>query len=232
MSDNNSSVSVELPEYMKKIHHWAYLNPTMVSFLNNIMIVYLKSFFYAGKLAKLAANEVNPKDAVLQMGTTYGDQIYAIADKVGDDGFFDIIDISKIQLKKWKDQLGAYPQTQVYNLDAENTPPTDRKYDVVLSFFLLHELPDPKKTRVIDNMLNCLKNDPHAKAVFIDFSNPAKMNPLKYLIKPFAFLYSPFTESLFEKDISSFASNADDYIWRKETFLGGVYQKTIAMKKP
>ena len=42
---------------------------------------------------------------------------------------------------------------------------------------------------------------------------------------------SCFSKSLWENDIESFASSTVDFVWSKQTYFGGLYQKTIARRR-
>ena len=42
----------------------------------------------------------------------------------------------------------------------------------------------------------------------------------------------PFTFTLLNNEIWTFAAKADEFTWRKETYFGGLYQKVVAERKP
>ena len=44
-------------------------------------------------------------------------------------------------------------------------------------------------------------------------------------------LLEPFAKSLWENDIERFASSAVDFVWSKQTYFGGLYQKAIARRR-
>ncbi len=97
------------------------------------------------------------------------------------------------------------------------------------SFFLLHEMPDPYKRRVIDALLKAVR--PGGKVVFIDYHEPHRAHPLKGLMSLIFDLLEPFAKSLWENDIESFAISTVDFVWSKQTYFGGLYQKTIARRR-
>jgi hypothetical protein len=43
-------------------------------------------------------------------------------------------------------------------------------------------------------------------------------------------LLEPFALTLWEREIASYASQPDGYAWSKQTYFGGLYQKTIAIR--
>ena len=44
-------------------------------------------------------------------------------------------------------------------------------------------------------------------------------------------LLEPFAKSLWHADIADFASTRDDFAWSKQTYFGGLYQKTVALRR-
>jgi hypothetical protein len=41
-------------------------------------------------------------------------------------------------------------------------------------------------------------------------------------------MLEPFAKSLWRQDIRDFASEPEEFHWRKESFFGGLYQKVVA----
>jgi hypothetical protein len=42
----------------------------------------------------------------------------------------------------------------------------------------------------------------------------------------------PYAFGLVKREIADFASDRDDFTWRKKTYFGGLYQKVVAVRKP
>ena len=42
--------------------------------------------------------------------------------------------------------------------------------------------------------------------------------------------FEPFAKELWRHDIADLASESDRFAWHKETFFGGLYQKTVARR--
>ena len=85
------------------------------------------------------------------------------------------------------------------------------------------------KTKVVDNALSLVK--PKGKVVFIEYHDPGKWNPLRYFIRMFNRLYQPFAEKIWERDIASYATRKDGFMWRTVLYHRGMYQKVVATKK-
>lgn len=66
---------------------------------------------------------------------------------------------------------------------------------------------------------------------FIDYHNPERYHPLRYLVRMYNRLYHPFVEKLWDRDIDTFAENRMDFVWRKSTYFGRMFQKVVATRK-
>lgn len=121
-----------------------------------------------------------------------------------------------------------FPQLSFEKADATRYK-SDEKYDAVICYNLLHELPPISKTRAVNNALNLIKT--RGKVIFIEYNDPGKWNPLRYFLKMFNRLYQPFAEKIWERDIATYAENRSRFFWRKTLYYKGMYQKVVAIKK-
>jgi ubiquinone/menaquinone biosynthesis C-methylase UbiE len=179
------------------------------------------------RLERALLAELRPGQRVLQPACVYGDLSPGIAAYLGPQGRLDVSDVSPLQVENCRRKLRTFPNATVRVWDAAE--PRSGVYDVVCSFFLLHEMPDLYKRRVIDALLKAVR--PGGKVVFIDYHEPHRAHPLKGLMSLIFNLLEPFAKSLWENDIESFASSAVDFVWSKQTYFGGLYQKTIARRR-
>jgi len=164
---------------------------------------------------------------VLQPACVYGDLSPGIAAYLGPQGRLDVSDVAPLQVENCRRKLRTFPNATVRVWDAAD--PRSGIYDVVCSFFLLHEMPDSYKRRVVDALLKAVR--PGGKVVFVDYHKPHRAHPLKGLMSLVFDLLEPFAKSLWENDIESFASSAVDFVWSKQTYFGGLFQKTIARRR-
>ena len=67
----------------------------------------------------------------------------------------------------------------------------------------------------------------HGKIVFVDYHAPAAWHPVRYILKLVNRYLEPFANALWANEIRHFAKNADNFVWRKRTFFGGVYQCVV-----
>ena len=161
--------------------------------------------------------------AVARLGNSYGWLVKDIAAKVGDKGLFEVIDAVPIQAESAGEKLSPWPHFKSIVKDIEHYHPS-KKYDTIVCYFLLHEMPDKKKKRVIKNIASMLALN--GRAVFIDYGTASKYHPLKYLLRAYNNIFEPFADSLFKTGIKDFTDD-DNLHFVTKTFFGGLYQKTI-----
>jgi hypothetical protein len=176
-------------------------------------------------------DEVRPGDRVWQAAHVYGDLVSRVADKVGPTGTFHLTDITPIQVAQGARKLAGRPWASSTQSDAATWvgDGSGKPYDLLCSFFLLHEVPDDKKAQIVDNMLAQLPRG--KKALFVDYHGPQPWQPVRQILKLVNRYLEPFADSLWQHDISHFASRPGDYVWTKRTFFGGVYQSVTVQHK-
>lgn len=219
-----------LPDYMTDVYDWAYINPRNVRWLDRNLVFRVLLFFNDRRLTRAYLNEVRPGMRVWQVAHVYGDLVQQVADKVGPQGALHLTDIAPIQIRQAEHKLADRPWCKVIHSDAIHfSGEKDVVYDIICSFFLLHEVPDDKKRQIVDRML---KNLPQGgKAIFIDYSNPEKWQPVRYLLKAVNRFFEPFSNALWKNEIRHYASQAEEFVWEKKTFFGGVYQCVITVHR-
>jgi len=222
-----------VPEYMKDIYTWAYVNPTNVRLLDHQIVVDAILFFNARVLEKCVMDNLPTGGHVLQVGHTHGNLCPDAATKVGSTGRFSVVDVTPIQVEQAKSKLQQYPWSTVRTGDASEfssiLPDGETPYDTVYAFMLLHEIPDKMKYQVVDNMLKSVKKG--GTVVWVEYHGPPYWyNPTRYFM-PFIFRWlEPFALRMWESEIDSFA-NAElkkQFTWSKETYGGNLYQVVIA----
>ena len=167
----------------------------------------------------------------LQVAHVYGDLVNRVANKIGPSGEFHLTDVTPIQIEHANRKIGHLPWVKNTLIDAASWRGNEGQapYDLVCSFFLLHEVPDDKKVEIVDNMLRQLPKG--KKAVFVDYHGPAAWHPVRYILKLVNNYLEPFAFALWDQEISSYATHADQFTWKKRTFFGGVYQCVICEHK-
>jgi len=217
-------VRQELPSYLRDVYNWAYLDPRNARLLDNEAVVNTILWGNSGRLRRAALAEIAAGDRVIQAAHVYGRLAADIARTIGPKGRFDVTEISRLQAALCRRKLREFPNARVRIGDASCQG--KEKYDVALSFFLLHELPDDYKRAVVDAQLARLS--PGGKAVFIDYHEPAAWHPLRGLMRRIYARLEPFAQSMWHNRIEDFSGDAASHDWHIETYFGGLYQKVTA----
>lgn len=216
----------EIPAYLTETYAWAYLHPASVRCFDRPIVVSAILWGNSGRLKRLVLAEIRRGQRVLQAACVYGDFSRELALHIGPRGRLDIVDIVPLQVANCRRKLKDLPQARVHLADAAR--PGGGPYDAVCCFFLLHEIPDDHKRKVVDGLLGSVVEG--GKAIFVDYHSPPRLHPLR---TPTGFVFDclePFAKTLWRREITSFASAAAGFTWRKETCFGGLYQKVVAQR--
>ncbi|MBV8046073.1 MAG: rhodoquinone biosynthesis methyltransferase RquA [Paludibacterium sp.] len=218
----------DVPDYMTEVYDWAYVNPRHAALLDRNVVVRVLLFGNDQRLMRAYLDRVRPGMRVWQVAHVYGDLVTRVARRVGVAGVFDLTDVTPVQIAHASRKLSGLPQARVVQTDAA-TFEGERDYDLVTSFFLLHEVPDAKKREVVDNMLRHVP--PMGRALFVDYHRPAPWQPIGWLLRWVNRYLEPFAYALWRHDIRHYASDAAAFDWHKRTVFGGVYQIVEATPK-
>ncbi len=216
-----------IPEYLKNTYHWAYIDPKTVFWLDRGLIVWAILWGNSGRLMRSAFNEVSPGGKVLQAAYVYGSFSPSLARHVGGEGELEVIDIVPLQVKNCRARLEDIAQAKVRLADAAE--PGGGPYDGVVCYFLLHEMPQDKKTDVVNGLLGTVA--PGGKAIFVDYHEPTRFHPLRGIMHLIWRKLEPFALDLLTTEIENLTDKKDEFTWTKETFFGGLYQKVVATRR-
>lgn len=235
MTKNHATLAIDpyydgVPAYMTEVYDWAYVDPKWVRVLDHNWVVRVQLFLNDQRLIRSYLNEIKEGMRVWQLAHVYGDLVTRAAHRVGPNGVFHMTDVTPIQLEHAQRKLAGLDWTKVIRSDAASFNSDERvEYDLICSFFLLHEVPDEKKYEIVDHMLKKLPKG--SKAVFVDYHNPARWNPVRYILKIVNRYLEPFSDALWKNELSNYSSQAERFTWRKRTFFGGVYQCVVVEHK-
>ena len=179
------------------------------------------------QLQRLAFAEIDPGQRVMQPASVYGSFGPNLARHVGPDGEVDIIDVARIQVDSTTRKLEPYPWAQAHHANClhwEKGP-----YDVIVCYFLLHEVPDEVKHEVVNHLLS--KVEVGGKVVFVDYAKPKWWHPLKLITSIVFDTLEPFAKGLWRNEIRAFSRDADRFNWRRETIFGDLFQKVVATRE-
>jgi SAM-dependent methyltransferase len=223
---NMEGIVPDLPAYLEDVYSWAYLSPRNLALLDRPLVVSAILWGNYRKLLRATLGEVRPGQRVLQPACVYGDFSPRLAAHVGRDGYLEVADVAPIQIANCRRKLKPYRQASVRLRDAADAGSGD--FDVVCCFFLLHELPDAYKRKVVDALLD--RVGPGGKAVFVDYHRPSNRHPLKPVMSLVFETLEPFAKALWTGEIRNFAGRAERFSWSKRTFFAGMYQMAVARR--
>jgi len=216
-----------IPEYLQRTYYWAYINPRNVRLLDREIVVRTILWQQHRKLQELAFAEVRPGARVLQPASVYGSFAPNLANHIGPTGRFDVVDVAEVQVRSVSRKLQDFSWARVHHANIVDFP--GRPYDVVCCYFLLHEVPDSYKLRIVNHLLD--KVAPGGKVVFVDYHKPRWWHPLKFITSLVFDTLEPYAKTLWRKPIVAFARQPERFEWRQDTLFAGLFQKVVATRR-
>jgi ubiquinone/menaquinone biosynthesis C-methylase UbiE len=216
----------EIPAYLQDTYYWAYINPRNVRLLDREIVVRTILWQQHNRLQRLAFAEIEAGQRVMQPASVYGSFGPNLARHVGPKGHVDIVDVARVQVDSATRKLAPYPWAHAHHancLDFDHGP-----YDVVVCYFLLHEVPDTVKREVVNHLLGQVV--PGGKVVFVDYAKPKWWHPLKLITSIVFDTLEPFAKGLWRNGIRDFADDDTGFEWRRETIFGDLFQKVVATR--
>lgn len=218
----------ELPAYLREVYAWAYLRPVIAALLDRQSVVEAILWGNAHRLIARVLAEMQPGWRVLQPAAVYGTFSRQLAAALGPTGRLEVGDIAPLQVALTRRKLAGFRQASVNLGDAAE--PRRTRYDAVTCFFLLHEVPDPMKTRIVAALLGAVR--PGGKVVFVDYHRPRPAHLLRPLMALVFARLEPFARALWRCPIADYAGPlGTGFDWRKETLFGGLYQVVVATRR-
>jgi SAM-dependent methyltransferase len=214
-----------LPDYLRNVYTWAYLTPWLTGFLDRQVVVQSILWGNAQRLIGDVLAAVRPGDRIFQPAAVYGTFSRQLAARAGLFGALEIRDVAPLQVDLTRRKLIGVPRVNVALGDA--TEPEQSLFDAVTCFFLLHEVPDDVKVRIVQAMLGLVR--PGGKAIFVDYHRPNRFHPLKPVMRRVFTWLEPFALTMWSREIEELAGPAAaGFRWRKRTRFSGLYQTVIA----
>lgn len=215
-----------IPHYLRRTYAWAYLWPNSIRLLDRQAVVSAILWGNYASLRDTAVAEFEAGQRVLQPAAVYGDFSPRLAEQLGPRGHLVVADVAPQQIENCRRKLAGAANAALQVCDAADHAP--EAYDAVCCFFLIHEMPDEHKRRVVDALLAAVR--PGGKVVFVDYHRPHAAHPLRPVMSLVFDLLEPYAKALWRRDIRAFASCAEGFRWSTETYFGGLYQKTTACR--
>ena len=218
-----------IPAYLKDTYNWAYVDKENVDKLDHNFVVRTLLFMQDQRLMRAYLNKIQSGMKVWQVAHVYGDLVRKAALRCGKNGTFHLTDVLPVQIEHAKTKLNDLAQAKIFHADASKFKSPESNYDLVCSFFLLHEVPEEWKYAIVENMFRHLSDD--GEMVFVDYHKPKWWQPIGYILRLVNHYLEPFAKTLWNKEIQEYATNPAQYTWKKSTIFGGVYQIVSVKKK-
>lgn len=220
-----------VPAYLAHTYEWAYLNRDHLRWLDRDLVVSAILWGNAGRLMRAAAAEFEPGQRVLQAACVYGRFSHLLAHRVGASGTLEIVDVAALQVDHARRKLALRAQVSCRRADLTDAASVGAQaYDGVCCFFLLHEVPEAERRRIVDNLLAAVR--PGGKIVFVDYHRPSRWHPLRPVMALVFRWLEPYAVSLFDATIAARSARAQEYDWTVRTRFGGLYQHVVGVRKP
>lgn len=222
------SRTLAIPSYLQQIYWWAYIHPNAVSLFERQWLVNLILWGNFSRLRDAALDELGTvlPGRTLQVACVYGDFTTHLARRVADGGRIDVIDVLPIQLANLRSKLPAEASVELHHRDSTDLGFADASYDRAIVFFLLHEQPEAVRRQTMSEALRVLK--PGGRLVIVDYHQPSRGHPHRYLFRPILDRLEPFALDLWENEVSTwFPAGFTPQALHKETYYGGLYQKVV-----
>lgn len=224
------SDGVGIPKYLSRTYTWAYLDPRTLRWLDRPAVVSAILWGNANRLMRSAVAEFSDGQRVLQAACVYGAFSRMLAERIGAAGALEIVDVAALQIANARRKLAglAHVVLRQADLSLPGCLSADG-HDAVCCFFLLHEMPEEERRRVVDHLLRAVR--PGGKIVFVDYHRPRRWHPLRPVMAAVFRWLEPYAPSLFEHSIESRSPRAADFEWKKATCFGGLYQKLVGVRR-
>ena len=159
-----AATAAEVPVYLFSTYHWAYLNRTTLPWLDRMLVVSAILWGNAHRLMRSAVSEFLPGQRVLQAACVYGTFSRLLADQIGPTGHLEVVDVATLQIDNARRKLQDLAHVQVRQADlADAQCLAADANDAVCCFFLLHEVPETVRRRIVDNLLASVRPGGSAK---------------------------------------------------------------------
>ncbi|MBF0628677.1 MAG: class I SAM-dependent methyltransferase [Magnetococcales bacterium] len=225
------SSDLALPSYLQQTYWWAYLHPYGVRFFERQWLVNAILWGNFAKLrdAALAAMGMPITGQVLQVACVYGNLTPKLADRLAPGAKLHVADVAPVQLLNLQKKLGRRANVCLHHQDSTRLTFDDGQFDRVLVFFLLHEQPAGVREQTIAEALRVVR--PGGQVIFVDYHQPVRTNPFRYLMVPILTTLEPFAMDTWRTEIADWLPESfQPAEMHKETFFGGLYQKVVIIR--
>lgn len=220
--------SVTIPDYLRNTYWWAYLHPRGVRLFERRWLINLILFGNYKRLCDEVIKLVgkNATGSTLQIACVYGDLTQRLACCHQQRGQLEVVDVAPIQLANLRRKLKPGNAVRIHHQNSTQLTLPDNHYDRTLLFFLLHEQPWQERKKTLQQAVRVTR--PGGQLIIIDYHQPQRWSPLRYLLSPLLRRLEPFANDLWQHDIVEWLpAGLSVQNIEKHTFFAGLYQKLI-----
>ncbi len=220
-----------IPRYLETVYWWAYVHPRAVQLFERDWLVNLILFGNYGRLRDRALAELGTpiQGRTLQVACVYGDLTLRLRAALAANARLQVVDILPIQLRNLLAKLPADERVTMLQGDSSSLATADASFDQVLVFFLLHEQPEPVRRATLAEAMRVVR--PGGKIVIVDYHRPARLHPMRPLMRAVFRKLEPYAIDLWSHEIEHFLpERLTPASMHKETFFGGLYQKLVLIR--
>src|SRR4051812_44510319 len=223
-----SEATLPVPAYLEEVYWWAYVHPRAVRLFERQWLVNAILFGNFSRLRDAALAELDPSAArTLQIACVYGDFSSRVAGRLLPGRTLDVVDVLRVQLRNLRGKLGINnARVRTFQRNSAALGFEADSYDQAILFFLLHEQPEDVRRQTLSEALRVVK--PGGRLVIVDYHQPGRWHPLRYLFRPILKVLEPFAMDLWNHPVEAWLP--EDFeassITRK-TLFGGLYQKIV-----
>jgi ubiquinone/menaquinone biosynthesis C-methylase UbiE len=217
-----------IPRYLEHVYWWAYVHPKAVHVFEREWLVNAILFGNYGRLRDAALADLGQtvQGRTLQVACVYGNLTPKLRTRLAGDARLDVVDILPVQLANLRKKLPPDERFVLKHGDATSLDSADAQYDQVLLFFLLHEMPEAVRRQTLAEAMRVLK--PGGRMVIVDYHRPAKLHPLRPLMRQIFRHLEPYAMDLWGNEVETFLpAGIVPAAIEKKTYFGGLYQKLV-----
>ena len=226
-----ASRSLQVPRYLNTVYWWAYVHPRAVRIFERYWLVNLILFGNYKRLCNRVLADLGAplRDRTLQIACVYGDLTLRLRAALAPDAHLEVVDILPIQLQNLRSKLPADDRVTLMRDDSASLAAADASFEQVLLFMLLHEQPESVRRATLSEALRVVK--PGGKIVIVDYHRPARLHPLRPLMRSVFGSLEPYAMDLWRNEIEHFLpAEVRPASISKATFFGGLYQQLTLIR--
>jgi ubiquinone/menaquinone biosynthesis C-methylase UbiE len=217
--------SLPIPHYLQAVYWWAYVHPRAVHVFEREWLVNLILWGNYKRLCDVVLEGYGYRlsGRSLQVACAYGQLTPRLAKCVDAGGTLEVIDILPVQLDNLACKLPQDARVSLQCMDSSALTYDNDAFDRALLFFLLHEQPHAVREKTLAEAVRVVR--PGGMLTIVDYANPGRFNPIRYIMTPILAWLEPFARDLWREEVMAWLpKDANVTLVSEQRFFGGLYQ--------